>query len=175
VLATTAVAAGASSGALAGALTGLAGQVAPLAVRAVVGTLLGLALTVAPLLAPHRLPQINRETEQSLLGKGPIKWALANGFLLGLGFTSRIGYWLWYLVPIGCFVIGSPAYGSAVWGTYGSVRLGIAALLAWKMRRQPSQMSDLSRTLLGLRPAMRRLVNPAAALFAAALTVWLGL
>lgn len=156
-------------------MTGLAGNLVPLTVRVAVGTLLSLVLTAAPLLSPGRLPQVNRETEQSLLSIGPIKWALANGFLLGLGFTSRIGHWIWYLIPLGCFVVGSPGHGAAIWGTYGAARLGIAAAVAWKMHRRPNRMADLSRSLLSLRPLMQRLSNPTAAVLAAALTLYLGL
>lgn len=80
---------------------------------------------IAPLVSPRRLPQISRETEQSLLSHGPFEWATANGFLLGLGFTSRIGYWIFYLVPVGCLVTGSPIFAAAIWGMYGLTRLGI--------------------------------------------------
>ena len=160
---------------MAGGLTGVAGQVVPFTARVAVGTLLFLALTAAPLLARDRLLQVNRETEQNLLSKGPFTWALANGFLLGLGFTSRIGYWIWYLIPLGCFVLGSPAHGAVIWGTYGCTRLGIAVVVASMMHRRPSRMSELSRRLLGLRPTVRRLSSPVTTILAATLALWLGL
>jgi hypothetical protein len=57
-----------------------------------------------------------RETEQSLLHRGPVIWAVANGGQLGLGFTSRIGFWSWYLMPIGIFLLADPLVGALAWG-----------------------------------------------------------
>lgn len=162
-------------GAAAGTVVGLAGGLLTLEARVVTGTVLATLLVIAPLAWPQRLPQINRETEQSLLGRGPFAWALANGFLLGLGFTSRIGYWIFYLVPVGCFVAGSPGLGALIWGTYGFTRLGAASLLAFRMHRTPSRMGELSRRLLVLRPAVRRVTNPVTVLCAFGIVLWLGL
>ncbi len=162
-------------GAATGAVVGLAGALLTLNARVVAGTVLAALLVLAPLASPRRLPQVNRETEQSLLGRGPFLWALANGFLLGLGFTSRIGYWIFYLVPVGCFVVGSPGYGALIWGAYGFTRLGIAALLAFRMHRTPTRTGDLSRRLLALQPVVRLVSNPLTVLFALGITLWLGL
>lgn len=143
--------------------------------RVAAGTFLAVLLILAPLTSPRRLPQINRETEQSLLSRGPFVWALVNGFLLGVGFTSRLGYWIFYLFPLGCLVVGSPPLGALIWGTYGLTRLGTATLLALQMHRTPTRMADLSRRLLTLQPAMRHASNPATAVCAALLTLRLGL
>jgi hypothetical protein len=132
-------------------------------------------LAIAPFAWPQRLPQVNRETEQSLLGRGPLAWALANGSLLGLGFTSRIGYWIFYLVPVGCFVVGSPALGALIWGAYGFTRLGAASLLAFRMHTMPGRMGELSKRLLALQPTVRHATNPVTALCALSIVLWLGL
>lgn len=60
--------------------------------------------------------------------KGPLRWATRNGLALGFGATSRIGFLLWYVVPLGALLSGSPAFGAAIYGTYGLVR-GVAAPL----------------------------------------------
>src|SRR3712207_8459275 len=43
-------------------------------------------------------------------------------------FRSRIGFWLWYAIPLGAFLVGDPWLGAVVYGTYGFVR-GLGAVL----------------------------------------------
>jgi hypothetical protein len=131
-------------------------------------------LVVSPVLSPRGMPQFDKETEQRLLGLGPVRWAVTNGFLLGLGFTSRIGFWVWYLVPLGCLVLGSPVPAAIVWATYSCVRLGTASLLAWHMHRNQELMPSLTSRVVSLRPTARRYANPAAVVLAVALALWLG-
>jgi hypothetical protein len=169
------VLAGGIGGALAGLTAGRLGALLDDGARAAAGTLAALVLAVAPLIPNARPPQLNRETEQSLLGRGPITWALTNGLLLGLGFTSRIGYWIWYLLPLGCFILASPAFGALAWGAYGLTRLGIAAAAAARMQAHPRRMALISRHLLGLRDPVRSTANLIAASLAATLALWIGL
>lgn len=161
------------AGGASGAAIASLGLIAPLNVRLVVGIILAWTVACAALLLPRRLPQIDRETEQSLLGHGPLEWATLNGALLGLGFTSRVGYWIWYLVPITCFILGAPVIGAIVWATYALTRLGIAVSLAGWMHHHPDQISQISRWLLALRPRARGIVGPAAGILAFALGIWL--
>ncbi len=161
--------AGSASGAAIAAL----GLIAPLNLRVVVGMILAWTVACAAILLPSRLPQINRETEQSLLGHGPLEWAALNGVLLGLGFTSRIGYWIWYLLPITCFILGAPVTGAIVWASYALTRLGIAVSLAGWMHHHPDQISKISRRLLRLQLRARAIAGPAAAILALALGIWL--
>jgi hypothetical protein len=121
------------------------GGLIPLPVRVAVGMVLALTLVAAPLVLPRRVPQLDRETDQNLLSRGPYVWALANGALLGAGFTSRIGYWIWYLVPLGCVIAGSPGLGALIWAGYGFTRLGIAAGLAYRLVHEPDRMADLQQ------------------------------
>jgi len=174
VLAPASLASAVAAGVLAGAGGGAVGGLVPLAVRVSVGTILATVLVVMPLLLPRRMPQLNRETEQDLLSLGPIKWAVVNGFLLGLGFASRIGFWVWYLVPLGCVILGSPVPAAIVWATYGCVRLGAASVLAWHMHRRQDLISSLHDRVVSFRPAARRYANPAAVALAAVLALWLG-
>lgn len=111
-LAIVSVISGCLGGALAGAAAGYLGGVLPFAARISLATAAATLLPVAAVVSPRRLPQFNRETDQSLLGHGPFVWAAVNSFLLGLGFASRIGYWLFYVMPIGCLALGSPAGSS---------------------------------------------------------------
>jgi hypothetical protein len=61
---------------------------------------------------------------------GPLAWATRNGLALGVGATSRIGFWLWYVVPLAALLSASPAWGAALYGCYGAVRAsGVWALL----------------------------------------------
>lgn len=166
---------GTLGGATAGAAVGMAGNLVSRDGTITAGTVFALALVVAPMVSPQRLPEVNRETDQSLLSLGPFRWAAANGFLLGLGFTSRIGYWIFYLVPVGCLVARSPAFGAVIWTTYGFTRLGIVTLMAFRMHQALAKISALSRSLLALRPAVRRISNPATAVGALVLALWLGL
>ena len=164
-----AVVAGSASGA---AIASLA-LVAPVNLRVVTGMILASTVACGAFLLPTRMPQINRETEQGLLHHGPLEWAALNGALLGLGFTSRVGYWIWYLIPITCFILGAPMSGSIVWATYAFTRLGIAVSLAGWMHRQPDQISMISGWLLRLRLRARAAAGPAAGILAFALGIWL--
>lgn len=158
-----------------GASLGLVGHLVGEPGRIAVGTLMLATLACAALVSPRRLLQFNRETEQSLVSRGPYEWAVVNGALLGMGFTSRIGYWLPYLVPIGRFVAGSWLFGALIWGTYGIVRLAVAAVLAYQVHTDPSRTAELGLRLLNLTPAIRRVVSPMTAVCSLGLAVWLGI
>lgn len=114
------------AGLVSGWLLGFIGSFVPLEIRVAAATLLGIAAIVVALLElngrhPHLL-QCNRETPQDWVHKGPTKWAIQNGLALGCGATSRIGFWLWYAVPLGAFLVASPWLGAAIYGAYGAVR-----------------------------------------------------
>lgn len=70
----------------------------------------------------------DRETPKRWLDGGVVQWAMLNGLVLGLGVTTRVGYWLWYAVPITCLLSGEPLLGALVFGVYGLVRTGIGPL-----------------------------------------------
>lgn len=165
-----------------GMLLGWVGEQVGLLAR-VAWTLTLLAAVVVGASFSLRLPQIDRETSQVLLHLGPGWWALINGGLLGLGFTSRIGFWGWYLLPITAFASASVAYGGAIWATYGATRLAVTAVVAMRMQRGvseaiPGRPGAPERIMLKLayaRPTVVRRLRPATSLFAVVLLLIWGL
>ncbi len=69
-----------------------------------------------------QLLQCNSETSPRWLNLGPFRWAIKNGLALGFGATSRIGFSLWYAVPAGSLLVGTPELGAIIYGTYGFVK-----------------------------------------------------
>lgn len=67
-------------------------------------------------------PQLDRETDQRWMNRGAWRGAVLNGLALGAGFTTRIGFWLWYLIPVAAFLSGSAWHGAIVYGTYALAR-----------------------------------------------------
>lgn len=66
--------------------------------------------------------QWNRETPLTWLTYQDWRTAAYNGVTLGAGLTTRIGFWLMYIVPIGVFAHAEPLIGAVVFGTYAAVR-----------------------------------------------------
>jgi hypothetical protein len=132
-----------------GAALGAVGGFLPLGARLAIGSLVAVAaIAVGSFgLFGYRvpLPQLDCETPQRWVHKGPFLWAVQNGVALGFGATSRIGFSLWYAVPVGALLLGSPILGAAAYGAYGLVR-GLAApvILLVKMRWK----SDVSPWLI---------------------------
>ena len=96
------------------------------------------------------LPQWNHETPQSWLSAKPRFAAAMNGAAMGAAFTSRIGFWLWYVVPVAALLSGSVAMGAAIYGTYAVSRVvGTSILLVSRVRlsqrlnRRFTAVSDL--------------------------------
>lgn len=164
-------AAGALCGAALGALGGLVEADVRLGAGALVATAL-LAVTFVPGLEPL---QLRRETGEHLLGLHPLAWGAVNGALLGVGVTSRIAFWVFYLVPLGCFVLGSPLAGAAIWGVYGAARLGASAIAARAMRRWPAENVAVADRLLAARPRADALGRAALGVLAVAMSLQVGL
>ncbi len=124
----------ACAGLLTGAFLGIVGSLLPLDFRLAVGSVLAAAAAVVASLELFgrrvQLPQFDCETPQRWVHKGPLRWATRNGLTLGFGATSRIGFWLWYVIPLGALLIGGPVLGAVVYGTYGLLRaLGAVFIL----------------------------------------------
>ena len=119
------------AGLLAGAILGALGSFLPLGFRLAAGSILAVAaIAVSGLeFVGRRIqpPQFDCETPQRWVHKGPMRWATQNGLALGFGGTSRIGFWLWYTIPLGAFLVGDPRLGAVVYGTYGLLR-GLGAV-----------------------------------------------
>jgi hypothetical protein len=122
----TAVVAGGALGALLGFTGSLLGSVREPAAAALaaLGMLVGLRETRG---IPLRMPQFNRETSRRRRTR-PFVWAIYNGAELGAGIRTRIGFWAWYLVPLGALLLGRPLLGALVYASYGAAR-GLAPWL----------------------------------------------
>lgn len=146
------VATGVVVGGATGALAGAAGSLLTTDVRSAVGALIALAaggVAVAEL-AGHRVPlvQVDRETPYSWLEAGPIRWAIRNGANLGFGGLTRLGFWLWFVIPVGAFLSGRPMIGALGWGAYALVRTASAGwllLLVGRRRLDPEKGDALLR------------------------------
>lgn len=119
---------GAVVGAIAGAALGAAAMMAPALVA--VGwlglALLGLGLMVE--LLGYPLPLLNRdaETPRRWVEDGWFAWAIKNGAALGFGATTRLGFPVWYAIPMVCLVGASPFTGALIWGLYGGLRAAVS-------------------------------------------------
>ena len=119
-------AAGGVAAAVAGAVLGLVGGLIASDTRAAVAALAALAAVSLGLveISGRRVPvfQIDRETPYEWLAPGSLPWALRNGAALGFGAGTRLGFWLWYVIPIAALLSGEPIVGAAGYGLYGLVR-----------------------------------------------------
>jgi hypothetical protein len=118
--------ASAVAGLVAGAALGTVGSLLPLDMRLAVGSILAIAAIAVgslELFGRRTQPwQFDCETPQRWVDRGAWRWAARNGLTLGFGATSRIGFWLWYVVPLGSFLVGDVRLGAIVYGTYGLTR-----------------------------------------------------
>ena len=135
------------AGLVAGALLGAAGNFLASDFRWGIGVVFGIiAVVVGSLeLFGRRIKplEIDCETPRRWLHKGPLPWAIQNGLALGFGAVSRIGFLLWYVVPLGALLSGSPLLGAAIYGTYGLIRGAMApVLLLFGEIRPEADVSD---------------------------------
>ncbi len=108
-----------------GAFLGFLGAHLAEQARIVLAFVLALAATALALLMHVRfipLPQRGRETPRAWVDKGWPTWALLTGSALGIGVTTRIGFWLWYAVPLAALLWASPALGATLYAAYGIAR-----------------------------------------------------
>lgn len=114
------------AGAATGALLGAVGAVMPFSARVAISSVLALIAIAIGFMElgprPRRVPQCDVETPQRWMNAGPLRWATLNGAALGIGATSRIGFWLWYAIPLGALLLGDPVLGALIYGLYGLVR-----------------------------------------------------
>ena len=99
----------------------LRGLMVTLAIVAIVGAAIGRG----------RPWQLNRDTALSWLFYNDWRTAALNGAELGVGVTTRVGYWLWYIVPLGAVASGSARNGALLYMSYATVRLAMSLSLAW--------------------------------------------
>ena len=123
-------------------LLGVVGSLVPLDLRIALASLLALLAIIlgGVELSGHRIKliQCSSETPQLWLNQGPLQWAARNGLVLGCGATRRLGFWLWYTIPAGAFLIANPVLSMVIYGTYGIVRgAAVWVLLALARRHDP--------------------------------------
>jgi hypothetical protein len=168
--------ASAVAGLVAGAILGTAGGLLPLDIRLAMGSILAIAAIVIGSLelAGRRtqLLQIDCETPQRWMNRGALQWATRNGLTLGFGATTRIGFWLWYVIPLGAFLVGDPIAGAVIYGAYGLVRaLGAPAMLLGMTRLK----TDFSDRLIEVHGAARVLTAGQLVILGVATAIVVGL
>lgn len=153
---------GSIAGASVGWILGWIGGVLPHSFRSASATLLALGGIIAGAVdllgGSIRPPQRNIETPRAWTHYGPLKWAALNGLALGVGFTSRIGFWLWYVVPCVAVLVGEPVFGAMLYGIYAFARTSASGVLVaiWMIRFRGT---DLGLLLVGLRGRARRVAG----------------
>ena len=134
------------AGVAAGALLGALGGLLPLDFRLAAGSILAVAAVAVGGLEffGRRIQplQFDCETPQRWVHRGAITWAIQNGLALGFGATSRIGFWLWYAIPLGAFLVGNPVFGAVTYGTYGLLRALGAVVIVLVIMRTKVDISD---------------------------------
>jgi len=127
------VAAGGATAAILGAALGGIGAVfAPIPVAVLLS--IGACSVVAGVVSSERPWQIDRETPGTWLEYHDWRTVALNGAALGAGFTTRIGYWGWYLLPLAAFGLAKPYYGAAILATYAVTRLSLSAGMTARLK-----------------------------------------
>ena len=102
---------------------------------------------------------------------GPAGWATVNGGALALGFMSRIGFALWYMVPLASFMVASPSLGVLIYGSYGLLRTGLAVTFVLGAQH----VANLDDAALSLRTSATTICGAILAFAAGALVIIVGL
>ncbi len=165
VMAAAFVVGAAASGIAFGLALGWIGGVLTTPTRAALGGVFGVTAAfvgASDVLGSQRLSvlQFDRETNQRWLWQRPALGALATGAVIGAGFATRIGFWLWYVVPLSCLLVANAALGAGIYGTYAVTRAAIPALLAawiWVLRKRDP---DTELTAHWLQEKMMRFMRP---------------
>ena len=140
-------------GGLAGAALGSLGQLLGLPTRAVVAAV-GLSAAAVIALSRRRPWQLDRETNADWVLLQDWRTAAYNATSLSLGFTTRIGFWAFFLVPLGAFITGNPRLGALVYATYASARTVASFALAAVSFRSVRFVDDVQRLYAPVRAAV---------------------
>ena len=86
--------------------------------------------------------------------------------------ASRIGFWLWYVVPVGAILLARPGAGAALYGVYGAAR----GLAAWGVLLGLGRLlgPEWARWLLAHKPTARRVAAGQLVLLGVATAVAVG-
>jgi hypothetical protein len=149
--------AAAAAGAAVFALTAAAGAAFPPVSRGIVAASASLVLAAAAW-RRSRPWQRDAETPTQWLEHAGLRVAVWNGLALGAGFFTRLGFWIWWALPVLVFESGSVSAGAVVGAAYGAVRLGGSSLVA--ARAEAARSDRLPRRLLGWRPRAAVIADP---------------
>ncbi|TML59859.1 MAG: hypothetical protein E6G22_12355 [Actinobacteria bacterium] len=153
VLTATAAAAGAAVFAVIAA----AGAAFPSVSRGLFAAAASLALIAAAARGP-RPWQRDAETPTEWLEREGLTVAVRNGLALGAGFLTRVGFWIWWVLPVLAFESGSVQAGAIVGAAYGAARLGASSFVA--ARAEATRSDRLPRKLLLWRPRATAAADP---------------
>jgi hypothetical protein len=165
------------AGASVGAAIGFLGSALAADARIGISSAFAAALVVAGALellpGGFRPLECRRETPKDWVYRGrPTRWAIMNGLALGCGAFSRLGFSLWYIVPLACFFSGSVLLGAAIYGAYGLAR-GIAVWPIMLVAR--SSGFDLGEWLIARSATAKRIAAAELIVVASAFAVAVGL
>lgn len=166
-----------AAAAFTGGVLGAAGSLVPERVRPALGVVAAVAavgLGTAVLFGRSwSLPQLDVETPLRWAHDHPLRWAAKNGAALGFAGGTRIGFPLFYAVPISSLLSGDVVIGAMLYGTYGLTRglIPVGVALATRRRNDSRRVVE---SFLAARPRVARhaaavLVLEAAAVAAAML------
>lgn len=161
---------GASLGALGAALS-TSGRPAVILGVSLVGAALGGAEILGR--RPWVL-QRDQATNQRWMRFGATVNSAANGVAMGIGFATRIGYWLWYVLPIVAVLSGSWRTGALLFFAYASVRAGIGVFFAVTGETRRESAHRLQDYLARLNPLMRTICAGTLAVVSVAYAVAMG-
>ena len=122
---------------------------------------------------PWQLPQVDVETPLEWAHEGPLRWAVKNGVALGFGGGTRIGFPIFYAVPIASFLAGDVVAGLMLYGLYGMTRGVIPAGVIWATRRSHMDTRQWAESCVAKRPRVARWAAAALVVEATAVAVCL--
>jgi hypothetical protein len=119
--------AAALSGALVFAAVAEAGALFPPLSRGLVASVAAVVL-ISTGFSREEPVQWNAETPSSWLERENLLVAAWNGLALGAGFVTRLGFWLWWMLPLVVFETASAPDGLLVGAAYGLTRVGLSSV-----------------------------------------------
>lgn len=148
-------------GILFGGVLALLGSFLPEDLRAGVTLAVVVLLVIVGLIEARggrvRMFQLDVETSQRWLDLGAVGWAVANGVALGMGAISRIGFPIWYLLPVTAFASGMPLLGMGIGVAYGLTRGLVTIPWFWYMNAKIVGSNEVAELLFELKPVGHRI------------------
>jgi hypothetical protein len=115
------------SGALVFAAVAEAGALFPPLSRGLVAATASVVL-ISAAFSREEPVQWNAETPGSWLEREDLLVAAWNGLALGAGFVTRLGFWLWWVLPLVVFETAAGRDGLLAGAAYGLTRVGLSSI-----------------------------------------------